>query len=363
MVVSGLALLLLLLATDRVQAFVLRPVTSTSPVHGESLLLWQSTTSSSSASSTVSGKGFAKTTTVVKEKASMAQVATMKQELIALLHQVQDISKEIPTLSNDNDNDDDEYDASYGSMDPLLGPESSMTTRRRQELQQQLITAFGKIETLVNALEDVHEPFQTVPFFNLVNSGADQEGMEWQCLFSTSANRKLLRSTTHTTQPSTNMDDENDTDDTTRQTRITNVTQRVQVSEDDPMKGEVITTAVWESTKLVDQNAMTLTGDFTVRCSYRMPQVGGGARMVLELQGHTLQPHKQQSTTTIPIQPSEVPALVGQLHQELPKELFDPTEHQMDTTYLDGDLKIVRYTGPQFEGVRDIFVRTDFTMP
>jgi hypothetical protein len=41
----------------------------------------------------------------------------------------------------------------------------------------------------------------------------------------------------------------------------------------------------------------------------------------------------------------------------MPREIFDPTDHAMDTTYMDADLRIVRYTGPIFEGVRNIFVR------
>jgi hypothetical protein len=45
------------------------------------------------------------------------------------------------------------------------------------------------------------------------------------------------------------------------------------------------------------------------------------------------------------------------LHRAMPKEMFDPNDHAMDTTYLDGDLRIVRLTGPKFEGVRDIFMR------
>ena len=41
----------------------------------------------------------------------------------------------------------------------------------------------------------------------------------------------------------------------------------------------------------------------------------------------------------------------------MPKEMFDPNDHAMDTTYLDTDLRIVRMTGPRFEGIRGIFIR------
>lgn len=55
--------------------------------------------------------------------------------------------------------------------------------------------------------------------------------------------------------------------------------------------------------------------------------------------------------------PENVPAVVGTLSRVMPAEMFDPSEHAMDTTYLDGDLRIVRMTGPKFEGNRDIFIR------
>lgn len=47
----------------------------------------------------------------------------------------------------------------------------------------------------------------------------------------------------------------------------------------------------------------------------------------------------------------------GLLHRAIPKEMFDPNGHAMDTTYLDADLRIVRLTGPNHEGVRNIFIR------
>jgi hypothetical protein len=56
--------------------------------------------------------------------------------------------------------------------------------------------------------------------------------------------------------------------------------------------------------------------------------------------------------------PSDIPALVGLLHRAMPRELVDPGNgHAVDTTYLDTDVRIIRYTGPRYEGVRDIFVR------
>ena len=73
--------------------------------------------------------------------------------------------------------------------------------------------------------------------------------------------------------------------------------------------------------------------------------------MVLSLDNHIMRP---QAGTPIP---RDLPGLVGLIHRAMPKEMFDPAEHAADTTYIDGDFRIVRYTGPRLEGVRDIFVR------
>ena len=73
--------------------------------------------------------------------------------------------------------------------------------------------------------------------------------------------------------------------------------------------------------------------------------------MVTDLDDHVLNLAKGSKV------PKDVPALVGMLHRAMPKELFDPSEHAMDTTYLDGDLRIVRMAGPRLEGVRDIYIR------
>ena len=72
--------------------------------------------------------------------------------------------------------------------------------------------------------------------------------------------------------------------------------------------------------------------------------------MVVDLDDHVLE------LATGSQVPSDVQALVGILHRAMPKELFDPSDHAIDTTYLDADLRIVRYTG-KMEGVRDIFIR------
>ena len=55
--------------------------------------------------------------------------------------------------------------------------------------------------------------------------------------------------------------------------------------------------------------------------------------------------------------PNDTQELVGLIHRAMPTELFDSTDLAMDTTYLDTDIKIVRFTGARHEGVRNIFMR------
>mmetsp|Transcript_29267 Transcript_29267/g.59011 ORF Transcript_29267/g.59011 Transcript_29267/m.59011 type:complete len:85 (-) Transcript_29267:152-406(-) len=73
--------------------------------------------------------------------------------------------------------------------------------------------------------------------------------------------------------------------------------------------------------------------------------------MIVDLNDHEIRPAKGSKI------PSDVPGLVGLLHRAFPKEMFDPSGHAFDTTYLDADLRVVRLTGPHHEGVRNIFMR------
>jgi hypothetical protein len=109
----------------------------------------------------------------------------------------------------------------------------------------------------------------------------------------------------------------------------------------------VTNTALWDLAEN-DEGVFDATGTFAVKCSYVINQ---GARMSMQLDGHVLKPSRGSKI------PTNVQALVGLLYRAMPTELFDPNGHAMDTTYLDADLKIVRMTGPKFEGVRDIFIR------
>lgn len=173
---------------------------------------------------------------------------------------------------------------------------------------------FKAVETYVNTLEERYSPVQTLDFLNMAMTG------DWQLLFSTGLSQG----------PKSNF-------------RLRELLQRVETK---GFEGNVTNTAKWDLAE--DGQDFLSSGSFSVKCSYTINQ---GARMVMDLDDHVLELAKGSTV------PKDVEGLVGLLHRQMPKELFDPSEHAIDTTYLDGDLRIVRMTGPKFESVRDIFIR------
>jgi len=172
------------------------------------------------------------------------------------------------------------------------------------------------VERYVNVLEERYQPAQTLQFMNMALQG------DWQLLFSTNL--------AGTPNP--------------MKFRLRELVQTIECSK---LEGIVTTQALWDLAEDADGN-FDATGTFLSKCSYEINQ---GARMIMDLDEHILQPARGSKI------PSNFQGLVGLLHRSMPKELFDPSEHAMDTTYLDADLRIVRYTGPRFEGTRDIFIR------
>eukprot|EP00526_Cylindrotheca_closterium_P015781 CAMPEP_0113628820 /NCGR_PEP_ID=MMETSP0017_2-20120614/14942_1 /TAXON_ID=2856 /ORGANISM="Cylindrotheca closterium" /LENGTH=273 /DNA_ID=CAMNT_0000539157 /DNA_START=98 /DNA_END=919 /DNA_ORIENTATION=- /assembly_acc=CAM_ASM_000147 len=178
-------------------------------------------------------------------------------------------------------------------------------------------TEFREVETLVNTLEDRHKPVLTLDFLNLAMAG------EWQLLFSTSLSSR----------PRQNF-------------RITEMFQRVESVSMNSQNGTVANEVSWE----LAENGISFdaSGLFTVVCDYEIKR---GSRLELNLQDSILKLAKGSAL------PEDIESLIGLMNRAMPKELFDPSDHAVDTTYLDGDLRITRMTGPRFEGVRDIFIR------
>lgn len=179
---------------------------------------------------------------------------------------------------------------------------------------------YHSVESYVNALEDRYVPVQTLDFLNLAMSG------EWQLLFSTNIGGN----------PRPNF-------------RLRELFQRIECND---MNGTIVNEAAWDWAEDHDGPGIPASfdgyGTFSIKCSYSINQ---GARMVLDLNDHAINLGKGSAI------PKDVEKLVGLLYRAIPTELFDPNEHAMDTTYLDGDLRIVRMTGPKFEAVRGIFIR------
>jgi PAP_fibrillin len=190
----------------------------------------------------------------------------------------------------------------------LLDLIPSMTTTAEESLR--------RVEQLVNALEDGYVPPQTLGFLNLAMAG------EWQLLFSTN-----LRGNQNPAK--------------------FRLRELYQIIEPDQRQGMITNQALWDLAQDQDQ-VFDAMGTFAVVCNYTIHQ---GARKTIQVLDHVLKPAFGSKI------PTDVPALVGRLHRAMPKEMFDPNEHSMDTTYLDVNLRIVRMTGPRLEGVRGIFIR------
>lgn len=174
---------------------------------------------------------------------------------------------------------------------------------------------FKLVEEYVNALEDKFVPAQTLDFLNLAMNG------EWQFLFTTN---QLGR-------PSPIL-------------RLTELVQKIKVN---GLEGSLVNQARWD---LVDEGStFDCNGSFESTTSYNINQ---GARMTIN-EDHDLAINLGKGSKV----PSDMQALVGLIHRAMPTEMFDASNLALDTTYLDTDIRIVRFTGSRHEGVRNIFMR------
>lgn len=177
-----------------------------------------------------------------------------------------------------------------------------------------------RVEDTVNALEDGHEPIRTLDFWNWASEG------EWRLFFSTNMR-----------PPS-------------RKLRLRELVQRI---EPNGVEGTLVNEATWDLAE--DGTTFTSSGTFSVTRSYDL--VRGTTRLSIDADpDDDLRPPVLRPATGSTV-PSDVPTLVGLLHRAMSNELFDPTGCAFDTTYLDGELRIVRYAGEKNEGVRNVFVR------
>ncbi|KAL3784279.1 hypothetical protein ACHAW5_010099 [Stephanodiscus triporus] len=173
---------------------------------------------------------------------------------------------------------------------------------------------YRAVESYINLLEERYTPVLTLDFLNLAMAG------EWQLLFSTNLlgrpNRRL---------------------------RLRGLVQRIDTN---GLDGHLTNVARWDYAE--DEDAFDANGNFSIKCSY---SISRGSRMAVDLNDRELRPAWGSKI------PEDVPTMVGYLHRAIPGEIFDPDGHSMDTTYLDANLRIVRLTGPNHEGVRNVFMR------
>jgi hypothetical protein len=243
-------------------------------------------------------------------------------------------------LSNDQD-----------STTTLSQLQTPLSKRSLPELKQELLdllprltgqaAEYRMVERLVNAMES-HDDYispQTLPFFQLATQGS------WQLLFSTqllagSPNPRKFRlremiQTIH------------DNDDSIKEV----VTTRPESATTTILTGNLTNRVVWDWAQN-EAGVFDCTGTFSVECTTSISPTVSGSRVALNLSSHVLRLGPGSAV------PSNVPELVAYVRRSMPLELFDPSHHAMDTTYLDATVRIVRYTGsPRLEGVRDIFVR------
>mmetsp|Transcript_8156 Transcript_8156/g.9508 ORF Transcript_8156/g.9508 Transcript_8156/m.9508 type:complete len:282 (+) Transcript_8156:90-935(+) len=176
---------------------------------------------------------------------------------------------------------------------------------------------FRQVESYVNALEEKFLAPQTLDFLNLAMAG------EWQFLFTTN---QLGR-------PSPIL-------------RLTELIQKIDVN---GLKGDVTNQASWSL--LGDSGSFDVYGSFATKLPYDINQ---GARMTLgDEDDHDLSITLGKGSGI----PSDTEGLVGLIHRAMPTEMFDASDLALDTTYLDTDIRIVRFTGKRHEGVRNIFMR------
>ncbi len=105
--------------------------------------------------------------------------------------------------------------------------------------------------------------------------------------------------------------------------------------------------ASWDLSQ--EEGVFDASGSFASAMSYLINQ---GARMTID-EDLDLKIELSKGSSV----PKDTQDLVGLIHRAMPTELFDSTELALDTTYLDTDIRIVRYTGARHEGVRNIFMR------
>ena len=177
------------------------------------------------------------------------------------------------------------------------------------------------VETSINVLEQKYIPPLTLDFLNMIMSG------EWLFLFST-----------HDSQSSR----------MNRKLRITDLSQTIETHQ---LGGKMIQRASWDYLEQDEGNGY-IHGVFTSNTSYTIVQgsrvsMGNDCDLSLSISKGSKSPNDPQT-------------LIAWIRKFMPSEMFDPTHLALDTTFVDPDLRIVRFTGSKlYEGVRHVYIRRE----
>lgn len=267
-------------------------------------------------------------------------LARFRHSTVSHSTKISDLEPAVPqsTPTPNSDNNDDELSALDRELELL--PLEQIKSR----LLDLLTRMTGKSEeheeltSLINAIEAKYEPVLTIDFFNMAVSG------DWQLLFSTN----MLNSM------SANL-------------RLSEMIQRI---EPNGMSGNVTNIAQWDQRS--DGVNFDISGTMNVHNTYTVGEQGA-ARMQMTLKNHAMQLNKGSKKPDM----NNLPTLVGMIQNAMPSELFDPNGLGLDTTFLDGNLRIVRITAnlnensentdietvnealkkQKYDGVRNIFIR------
>jgi hypothetical protein len=180
----------------------------------------------------------------------------------------------------------------------------------------------AEISAIVNMLESKYKPVETLDFFNIATGASD-----WQLMFST--NRLGT--------PDAKL-------------RLRELVQRIEPDPTDSKRGKITNMASW----IFANNGINydMFGTMSINNEYTINNQGA-ARMQISLRDHVIELGKGSKAHKSVV--NDVPNLLRLIHKAMPTELFDPNHLGMDTTYLDSDFRIVRFTtmgNDQLEGLQ-----------
>ena len=188
-----------------------------------------------------------------------------------------------------------------------------------------------RIEYLVKVLKQVYVPSFTVEFMNLAMTG------EWDHRYSNvllrRADESLTCKITQKIIPSNSIIEIEGSDSKSRLRETTKAN-----------KGEIVNKVAWS---VVDNKDQLNHGDLFIHANY---SIGSNGALGLSLGEHIVNANK------LTLEPMD---LVMAIQRSIPFQFFDPSDSSSKDVYIDPDLRISETSGPIFQGVYDIFVRSD----